>query len=152
MPTTGIVPGMTTALKTEARYLLLLGSNNNPERKLDLALAGLRRRFTDLTVSVRERSRAREGGETPDYVNQAVLIRSELDPAALKQALREVERVLGRQRPSPNPSLCPIDIDLIAQIEPRPIAIAPEDLADPVARRLCGELVGDLLAVLRGLA
>ncbi len=152
MPTIDTVPGTTTALKTEARYLLLLGSNYNPERKLDLALAGLRRRFTDLTVSVRERSRAREGGDSPDYVNQAVLIRSELDPAALKQALREVEKVLGRQRPSPNPSLCPIDIDLIAQIEPRPIAIAPEDLADPVARRLCGELVGDLLAVLRGLA
>jgi 2-amino-4-hydroxy-6-hydroxymethyldihydropteridine diphosphokinase len=143
---------MMTALKTDARYLLLLGSNSSPERKLDLALAGLRRRFPSLSASGRERSRAREGGETPDYVNQAALISSPLDPAALKQALREIEKALGRLRPSPNPSLCPIDIDLIAQIEPRPIAIAPEDLADPVARRLCGELVGDMLAVLRGLA
>lgn len=140
------------ALKTEARYLLLLGSNHCAERKLDLALAGLRRRFTDLSVSVRERCRAREGGEVPDYVNQAALIRSNLDPAALKLSLREVEKALGRQRPSPNPKLCPIDIDLIAQIEPRPVAIAPEDLADPVARRLCGALIGDVMAVLRGLA
>ncbi|MCB1626144.1 MAG: 2-amino-4-hydroxy-6-hydroxymethyldihydropteridine diphosphokinase [Xanthomonadales bacterium] len=142
---------MTTATTTEPRYLLLLGSNSSPERKLDLAVAGLRRRFEGLQLSQREQSRAREGGDAPDYINQAALIRSELAPAALKLALRELEKDLGRRRPSPDPLLCPIDIDLIAQIEPRPVAFAPEDLADPVARRLCGELIGDLLPVLRGL-
>lgn len=136
---------------TEPLYLLLMGSNSSPERKLDLAVAGLRRRFADLRLSSRERSRAREGGEVPDYLNQAVLLRSELGPAPLKQSLREVEKALGRQRPSRDPTRCPIDIDLIAQIEPRAVAFAPEDLADPVARRLCGELIGDLLAELRGL-
>lgn len=133
-------------------YLLLLGSNAAPERKLDLAGAGLRRAFADLQLSSREQSPAREGGEVPDYINQAALISSELDPAALKQRLRAIEKALGRVRPNPNPGHCPIDIDLIARLGSKPIAIAPEDLEDPIARRLCAELIGDLLPVLRGLA
>lgn len=134
------------------RYLLLLGSNATPERKLDLAGAGLRRAFADLELSSREQSPAREGGEVPDYINQAALISTELDPAALKQRLRAIEKALGRVRPNPTPGHCPIDIDLIARLGAKPIAIAPEDLEDPIARRLCAELIGDLLPVLRGLA
>jgi len=134
------------------RYLLLLGSNTSAARKLDLANAGLRRAFADLQLSSREQSPAREGGDLPDYLNQAALIRSPLDPAALKQKLRAIEKALGRVRPNPNPGLCPMDIDMIARLDPKPVAIAPEDLEDPVARRLCAELVGDLLPVLRGLA
>ena len=134
------------------RYLLMLGSNLSPEIKLDLANAGLRGAFTDLELSARQSSPAREGGDVADYINQAALIRSELDPAALKQQLRAIEKALGRVRPNPNPGTCPIDIDLIARLDPKMVAIAPEDLEDPVARALCGELVGDLLPVLRGLA
>lgn len=134
------------------RYLLLLGSNQHSQRKLDLANAALRRAFAGLDLSSRQTSPAREGGEVADYINQAALIRSDLDPAALKQRLRSIEKVLGRVRPNPNPGECPIDIDLIARLDPKTVAIAPEDLEDPVARGLCGELVGDLLPVLRGLA
>ncbi len=143
-----------SAAETESanRYLLFLGSNQDPERKLDLANAGLRRAFAGLQLSSRQASPAREGGDVADYINQAALIRSDLDPAALKQRLRAVEKVLGRVRPNPNPGECPIDIDLIARLDPKTVAIAPEDLEDPAARALCGELIGDLLPVLRGLA
>lgn len=46
------------------------------------------------------------------------MIATDLGPDALKLALRAIETQLGRQRPNPEPQLCPIDIDALGRWEP----------------------------------
>jgi 2-amino-4-hydroxy-6-hydroxymethyldihydropteridine diphosphokinase len=100
------------------RVLLMLGSNVDAERQLDAALAKLRERFDVLAVSARHQSPAMGRTGAPAYLNQATVIATDLDQAALKTALRDIEALLGRQRPNPEPQLCPIDIDALGRWEP----------------------------------
>ena len=100
------------------RVLLMLGSNVDAGQQLQAACERLRERFEVVAVSGRHPSPAAGHAEAPAYVNQAVVITSELDQGALKVELRAIEASLGRQRPNPEPRLCPIDIDALGRWQP----------------------------------
>jgi 2-amino-4-hydroxy-6-hydroxymethyldihydropteridine diphosphokinase len=93
---------------------LVIGSNIEPERNLRLAVEELRRRFGVVNVSNAWETRA-VGSEGPNFLNAAVLIRSDLDPYWLKmRVLRPLERGLGRIRTGDKFAPRPIDIDIVA--------------------------------------
>ena len=96
----------------------MLGSNVDAQRQLEAACAMLRQRFELLATSSCHPSRAQGHAGAPPYLNQAAVIVTDLDQAALKSALRSLEAQLGRQRPNPEPRLCPIDIDALGCWEP----------------------------------
>lgn len=128
---------MKTATTIEAmsqRVLLMLGSNVDAERQLQAAGARLRERFEVLAVSGCHPSPAAGHAGAPAYTNQAVVIASELDRDALKAALRAIEAALGRQRPNPEPRLCPIDIDALGRWEPEFVVWDARDFAAAHAR------------------
>jgi 2-amino-4-hydroxy-6-hydroxymethyldihydropteridine diphosphokinase len=101
-----------------SRVLLMLGSNVEADRQLAAACALLGERFELIAVSSRHPSPAVGQTGAPAYLNQAAVIATELDRDALKTALRAIEAQLGRQRPNPEPQLCPIDIDALGRWEP----------------------------------
>lgn len=101
-----------------ALQLLVLGSNVDAASHLAAALGILRERYPVLAISGCKPSAAADSDQAPPYLNQAVLIETALDPAELKRCLRGIEADLGRVRPAPQPGLCPIDIDLVAQLRP----------------------------------
>lgn len=96
----------------------MLGSNVDAERQLDAACALLAGRFRILAVSGRHPSPAAGHAGAPAYLNQAAVIATDLERDALKVSLREIETRLGRQRPNPEPRLCPIDIDALGRWHP----------------------------------
>ena len=100
------------------RVLLMLGSNVDAARLREAACARLRLRFEVIAESGRHPSPAAGHAGAPAYLNQAVVIATDLGPDALKLALRAIETQLGRQRPNPEPQLCPIDIDALGRWEP----------------------------------
>lgn len=117
MPAT-LNPGLQQALDVLAaaypqtrRVLLLLGSNADAEGQLQRAGMRLAAEFSVLAQSGCFDSPAERSDGAPAYLNQALLIATELLPTELKKRLRAIEAVLGRQRPPPDPRLCPIDID-----------------------------------------
>lgn len=101
-----------------AAQLLVLGSNVSPASQLAAAVNALQAHFPVLASSGCKRSVAADNDQAPPYLNQAVLIESALGPVELKRQLRDIEAALGRVRPAPQPGLCPIDIDLVAQLRP----------------------------------
>ncbi len=100
------------------RVLLMLGSNVEAERQLAAACALLKKRFEVVAVSRSHPSPAVGHAGAPAYLNQAAVIATDLDRDSLKVALRAIEAELGRQRPNPEPRLCPIDIDALGRWEP----------------------------------
>jgi 2-amino-4-hydroxy-6-hydroxymethyldihydropteridine diphosphokinase len=100
------------------RVLLMLGSNVDAERQLAAACAQLGERFEVVAVSGHHPSPAVGQAGAPGYLNQAAVIAADLDRDALKAELRAIETALGRQRPNPEPRLCPIDIDALGCWEP----------------------------------
>lgn len=96
-----------------AAALLLLGSNVDAERQLEGALRLLAEQFPVLATSPIHPSPALGAVRAPAYLNQAVCIASKLTREELKASLRQIEARLGRQRPAPDPSRCPIDIDAL---------------------------------------
>lgn len=102
---------------TAADVILLLGSNVDADAQLDRALVALAAEFPILARSSRRRSVATTPG-APAYANQAALLRCALDRSELKARLRAIEAALGRQRPAPDPRLCPIDIDAVGRLRP----------------------------------
>lgn len=112
---------MTTVTTTEpapAQVVLLLGSNVDAPQQLDAASAELRRAFAVIAESTRHLSPANGAAGAPPYLNQAVVIECADDREPLKTRLRQIEQRLGRRRPSPDPQLCPIDIDAIGRRGP----------------------------------
>lgn len=101
------------------RVLLMLGSNVEAERQLAAACVLLGERFEVLAISGRHPSPAAGQAGAPAYLNQAAVIATDLDRDSLKTALRAIEAHLGRQRPNPEPWLCPIDIDALGRWEPQ---------------------------------
>jgi 2-amino-4-hydroxy-6-hydroxymethyldihydropteridine diphosphokinase len=102
------------------RVVLLLGSNADADAHLDAAIAELRRGFALIACSARHPSAASGVAGAPPYLNQAAVIEYDGDRAGLKAELRAIESRLGRVRPSPDPRLCPIDIDAIGRCDAQP--------------------------------
>jgi 2-amino-4-hydroxy-6-hydroxymethyldihydropteridine diphosphokinase len=93
---------------------LLLGSNIDPEVNIPRAVALLNLRLEVEDVSQVWFSPA-VSSHGPDFLNAAVLVRTDLQPGALKQqVLRAVEDRLGRVRSADKYAPRPIDIDIVA--------------------------------------
>lgn len=91
---------------------LSLGSNMDPERNLRSAVAALRERFGDLSLSPVYRTSA-IGFDGPDFLNAAAIIESDLDPLALNVWLHALEDAHGRDRSGPRFGDRPLDIDIV---------------------------------------
>ncbi len=94
------------------RAYLSLGSNVEPEKNLRAAIAELRTRFGDVTVSPVYRFRA-VGFDGPDFLNLAAAIDTDLDAAALNAWLHDLENRHGRRRDVPRFSSRTLDIDIV---------------------------------------
>ena len=92
--------------------LLSLGSNQQPEHYLQLAVAELRERFGAVVVSPVYRTPA-VGFEGPDFLNCAALVRSDLGPEALDAWLHALEDRHSRRRDVPRFSSRTLDVDII---------------------------------------
>lgn len=95
-----------------SRAYLSLGSNVEPVRHLRAALADLRERFGDITVSPAYRSQS-VGFAGADFVNLAVGIDTDLPPEALNDWLHALEDRHGRRRDVPRYSDRTLDIDIV---------------------------------------
>ncbi len=98
--------------------LITLGSNIDRERNIQRALAELERhpRLRVLAVSPVYVTPAlgadgQPSGQT-DFANAAVRAETDLEPAALRQALRAIESAMGRVRTEDKFAPRPIDLDL----------------------------------------
>lgn len=98
--------------KGMGKAYLSLGSNMEPERNLRSAIAALRERFTDLSLSPVYRTAA-IGFDGPDFLNAAAVIESDLDPQALNDWLHALEDAHGRDRSGPRFGDRPLDIDIV---------------------------------------
>lgn len=130
----------TTEGAPAALQLLVLGSNEHAAAQLAAAHAQLQQQFRLLAASACLQSAPIHDDGAPPYLNQAVLIATALPPAELKQRLRAIEAGLGRVRPAPRPGLCPIDIDLVAELGPPLTIWDPKSWNAPYGRRVIGDL------------
>lgn len=140
--------------------LLSLGSNIDPRRHLDLAVAALRARFGEVAVSRYYRTPA-VGFEGEDFLNAAAAIDSDLGPHELNRWLHQLEDAHGRRRDGPRFSPRTLDVDIVYFDDlvmegpgnlclPRPelqhafvlgpLAEVAPGFVDPVQRRPLGEM------------
>ena len=94
------------------RAYLSLGSNIDAARWLGAAVSELRSRFGPLAVSPVYRSAA-VGFDGPDFLNLAVALDSDLDPAALNEWLHALEERHGRVRSGPRYGDRTLDVDIV---------------------------------------
>ena len=94
------------------RAYLSLGSNLEPEKHLRAALDELRNRFGEITVSPVYRCPA-VGFDGPDFLNLAVGLDTELDPASLNEWLHALEDRHGRRRDVARFSNRTLDVDIV---------------------------------------
>ncbi|MBD8525704.1 2-amino-4-hydroxy-6-hydroxymethyldihydropteridine diphosphokinase [Pseudomarimonas arenosa] len=92
--------------------LLSLGSNIEPKRHLDLAVAELRQQFPGLRVSGYYRTVA-VGFDGEDFLNAAVAIDTEMPALQLNAWLHALEDRHGRRRDGPRFSSRTLDIDIV---------------------------------------
>lgn len=95
-----------------SRVYLSLGSNLEPERHLRAALAALRQRFGQISVSPAYRSHS-VGFNGADFVNLAVGLDTDLSPHALNDWLHALEDRNGRRRDLPRYADRTLDIDIV---------------------------------------
>jgi 2-amino-4-hydroxy-6-hydroxymethyldihydropteridine diphosphokinase len=96
---------------TELAFIAL-GSNIDPETNLPLAAARLSELGNLIAVSKVYQNPAIADEPQPDYLNAAVLIKTTLDPLAIRDKLREIEADLGRIRTADKFAPRTIDLDL----------------------------------------
>jgi len=95
-----------------ARVYLSLGSNLEPHRYLPAAIAALRARFGELSVSPAYRSKS-VGFDGADFVNLAVGLDTDLPPEALNDWLHALEDRHGRRRDVPRYADRTLDVDIV---------------------------------------
>jgi len=95
-----------------ARVYLSLGSNIEPQHHLSAAIAALRERFGDITVSPAYRSRS-VGFDGADFVNLAVGLDTDMAPQPLNDWLHALEDRQGRRRDVPRYADRTLDIDIV---------------------------------------
>ncbi|HYG07891.1 MAG TPA: 2-amino-4-hydroxy-6-hydroxymethyldihydropteridine diphosphokinase [Stenotrophomonas sp.] len=92
--------------------LLSLGSNLRPQHHLHAAVEALRAHFGELRVSPAYRTAA-VGFDGPDFLNNAVLLHTEMELEPLDAWLHALEDAHGRDRSGPRFSDRTLDIDVI---------------------------------------
>jgi 2-amino-4-hydroxy-6-hydroxymethyldihydropteridine diphosphokinase len=150
---------------------IAVGSNLGDRRAaMDFAFAGLSRILSDITFSdAVETDPVGASGDIlpnqPRYLNAAVVGATTLDAPSLLEALLEIERDFGRERPYPGaPRTLDLDLILFGDeiiVEPElqvphprfrerffvlgPLAEIAPSMRDPVTGRSVGELLARLL-------
>lgn len=89
-----------------------LGSNVDPDRHLESALAALADRFGAVEPSRVYRNPA-VGFVGEDFLNLVVRVRTEDPPRRVQSALREIERAAARDRRGPRWGPRTLDVDLL---------------------------------------
>ena len=91
---------------------LSLGSNEQPEHYLAIAVQALRDNFSNVIVSDWVQTTA-VGFEGPDFINGAAIIETDMDVYQLNDWLHALEDANGRRRDVPRFSNRTLDIDII---------------------------------------
>lgn len=92
--------------------ILSLGSNLQPRHHLARALRALEQQFGPLRVSPAYRTPA-VGFDGPDFVNDAVLLHTDLEVQALDAWLHALEAAEGRDRSQPRYASRTLDVDIV---------------------------------------
>lgn len=98
---------------TANEVVVSLGTNIEPERNFELAVAALREQVTLVRASEPRWTRPREFADQPDFLNGAVLARTPLDAETLKARLMAIEADLGRVRTGNKAGPRTIDLDIV---------------------------------------
>lgn len=91
---------------------LSLGSNEQPEHYLEIAVQALRDNFNHVIVSDWVQTKA-VGFDGPDFINGAAVIETDMDVYQLNDWLHALEDANGRRRDVPRFSNRTLDIDII---------------------------------------
>jgi 2-amino-4-hydroxy-6-hydroxymethyldihydropteridine diphosphokinase len=134
---------------------LSLGSNMEPEKHLRAALSELRAMFGNIVVSPAYRS-ASVGFDGPHFINLAVGIDTNLNPAALNDALHAIEDRNGRRRDVPRFSSRTLDIDILLYDDlvidgPGHLQIPRDELRHAFVLRPLADIAGDVVHPVTGL-
>ncbi len=104
-----------------ATYLIMFGSNIEPETNLEAAVHELRhdpKLHLEAISNVYESPMVLASGESdmsrPPFLNAAIAVRAELDFAEMRDTLRHVEAKLGRVREDDKFADRPADLDILA--------------------------------------
>jgi len=95
------------------RAVLGLGSNIDPEENIHKAVVIIRAEFSLIKISSFVTTEPVGFKEQAPFLNGALLIETELDAAALKIRLREIETALGRVRAENKNGPRTIDLDIL---------------------------------------
>ena len=90
-----------------------LGSNIDPEANLEQAVQELKSRFKVSKRSQWTRPKPIGIQDQPDFYNGALLMETELEQQSLKQELKRIEDILGRDRSLPKFGPRTIDLDIL---------------------------------------
>ena len=90
-----------------------LGSNIDPETHLEQAVHELGSRFSLIKKSNWLRTTPIGIMNQPDFINGALLLKTELEQKLLKDVLREIEDKLGRDRSQSRLGPRVIDLDIV---------------------------------------
>ncbi len=126
-------------------HLLSLGSNVEPDHWIPRALALFDTRFGDITTSPRYAVPAVGGAAgTPDFVNLAVRVRTDLPPQALRVVCRHVEELCARVRSADRNAPRTLDVDVVYSLGPGRDPVAADDLAtEPYVLVPCADIWPD---------
>ncbi len=93
--------------------VIALGSNIDPEANLELAVVELNSRFKVSKRSQWIRTKPIGIQNQPDFYNGALLLETKLSIKSLKQELKSVEDLMGRDRSLPKFGPRVIDLDIL---------------------------------------
>lgn len=95
-----------------ARVFVAAGSNIEPQRNLERAVAELRREFPGVRFSPWYRNRA-AGFDGDDFINFVAELESELPVTELLARLHRIEELCGRPRAAPRWAPRAMDLDIL---------------------------------------
>tara|TARA_B100000686_G_scaffold98847_1_gene105802 strand:- start:1353 stop:1760 length:408 start_codon:yes stop_codon:yes gene_type:complete len=98
---------------TTNEVVIALGSNIDPEANLELAVLELKSRYNVSKQSRWIRTKPIGIQNQPDFYNGALLLETKLSIESLKQELKSVEDLMGRDRSLPKFGPRIIDLDIL---------------------------------------